>query len=203
MILYGRDLSPFVRRVAVWCALQERAVERRPLMVSGEDFETLRGINPLGRVPILQLEDGESLIETWAICDWLEETAPEAARLLPAGGIPRRVAMQELAYANSVAEKAVALVYDKNRRPEEFHWTDWQARLEGQIAGGLSALESHCPAEGWLAGRERPMAGDVGFVCAHDFVAATNPYLLEGSYPKLRALAARANALEAFGATKP
>ena len=202
MILYGRDLSPFVRRIAIWCALQGRELERRPLMVQGPDFETLKGVNPLGRVPVLQLEDGATLIETFAICDWLEETAPEAARMLPPSGIPRRDALQELAYANSVAEKGVALVYDKNRRPEELHWEDWKARLQDQIRGGLLALEAHCPEDGWLAGRDRPMAGDVGFVCAHDFIAATNPDLLEG-LPKLAALAARSNAMEAFGATKP
>ena len=49
MILYGRDLSPFVRRIAIWCALQGRELERRPLMVSGPDFEELKGLNPVGR----------------------------------------------------------------------------------------------------------------------------------------------------------
>ena len=33
MILYGRDLSPFVRRIAIWCALQGREVERRPIKI--------------------------------------------------------------------------------------------------------------------------------------------------------------------------
>ncbi|MGG7568263.1 glutathione S-transferase family protein [Rhodovulum sp. DZ06] len=203
MILYGRDLSPFVRRVAIWCALQGREVERRKLMVSGEDFETLKTVNPVGRVPILQLEDGESLIETWAICDWLEDTAPATARLVPADGVPRRAVLQEIAYANGAAEKAVALVYDRQRRPEDLHWADWQARLEGQVAGGLQAMEAHCPEDGWLQGRDRPMGGDVAFVCAHDFIAAMHPQLLDGTCPKLTALAARANAMPEFGATKP
>ena len=35
LILYGRMLSPFVRRVAIWCRLQDRAYESRPLMVKG------------------------------------------------------------------------------------------------------------------------------------------------------------------------
>ncbi|MFT6775676.1 MAG: glutathione S-transferase [Paracoccaceae bacterium] len=203
MILYGRDLSPFTRRVAIWCALQEREVERRPLMVQGEDFETLKTVNPVGRVPILQLEDGANLIETWAICDWLEDIAPEGARLIPATGVARRDVLQEVAFANSVVEKGVALVYDKNRRPEHLHWADWQSRLAGQIEGGLRALEAHCPEDGWLAGRNRPMAGDVAFVIAHDFIAVTNPQLLEIGVPKLVALAARANATPAFGASKP
>lgn len=203
MILYGRDLSPFTRRVSIWLTLQGRSFEHRPLMVQGEDFETLKQISPQGRVPILQLDDGTSLIESWAICDWLEDSAAPEARLLPATGAARRDMMQELAHASSVADKGVALVYDKNRRPEHLHWSDWQARLEGQITDGLRAMEAHCPADGWLSGGDAPKAGDIGFVITHDFIAASNPYLLEIGLPKLAALAARANALPAFGNTKP
>ncbi|TYO85421.1 glutathione S-transferase family protein [Oceanicella actignis] len=204
MILYGRDLSPFTRRVAIWCALQGRPVIRRPLMVSGEDFDALKRINPLGRVPILQLDDGATLIETFAIIDWLEDTAEPGARLLPETGLPRRKAMQEIAYANSVAEKAVALVYEHNRRPEQYRWPEWCARLEGQIRGGLEAMEAHAPEEeGWLGGAT-PYGGDVAFVCAYDFIAATNPRLLEGpSYPRLAWLSERANRMPAFGDSRP
>jgi len=202
LILYGRNLSPFARRVAIWCALQGREVERRKLLVTGPDFETLKGINPVGRVPALVTDDGVTLIETAAITDWLEDSAPPEARILPATGPARRDALQELAYANGAAEKGVALVYEKNRRPEQFQWPDWRARLEGQITGALRTLEAHAPAEGWLGGGT-PGAGDIGFVIAHDFIAATNPYLLEPGYPKLSGLAARANATPAFGDTLP
>ena len=34
---------------------------------------------------VLVLDDGTHLIESWAICDWLDETAPSGRRLLPAG----------------------------------------------------------------------------------------------------------------------
>jgi glutathione S-transferase len=42
MILYGRNLSPYARRVAIWCALQGRDIERRELMVAGPDFEEIK-----------------------------------------------------------------------------------------------------------------------------------------------------------------
>ncbi|MEO0679298.1 MAG: glutathione S-transferase family protein [Pseudomonadota bacterium] len=202
LVLYGRNMSPFARRLAVICALQGRAVERKKILVQGEDFETLKGVNPVGRVPALVLEDGETLIETFAIFDWLEETAPEGLSMLPPSGAPRRAMLQALAYANAVAEKGVALVYDKNRRPAEKHWPEWIARLEGQIAGGLQATEALAPAEGWLGG-DRPMVADIAFVVAWDFVSATNPHLLAPGYPKLEALAGRAAALPAFAQSLP
>ena len=99
MILYGRDLSPFARRVAIWCGMQERAVQREAILVQGEDFERLKGMNPVGRVPVLALDDGTHLAEAHAICDWLDETSPNGWRGLPAAGDARRDAWQRMAVA--------------------------------------------------------------------------------------------------------
>jgi glutathione S-transferase len=202
MILYGRDLSPFARRVAIWCALQGRVPERRKIAIAGADFDEIRAHNPVVRVPILILDDGTHLIETFAICDWLEETAPEGRRLVPERGLARRDCLQRIALANSVAEKAVAMVYEKNRRPEALHWADWQERLAGQIRGGLAAMEASAPAEGFHGGAA-PDGSDIAAVCAVQFVEATNPWLLEPGYPRLAALVGRAMAIPAVAETVP
>lgn len=202
MILYGRNLSPFARRVAIWCALQGRAIERREIPVAGEAFEEIKRYNPVGRVPVLVLDDGTPLIETFAICDWLEETALEARRLLPQGGKLRRECLQVIALANSVSEKAVAMVYERNRRPEGLHWPEWQDRVAGQIRGGLAALDVGIPQEGFYGG-DGPNGADIAAVCAYDFIAEMNPWLLEPGYPRLGALAARARRLDAFASTMP
>lgn len=202
MILYGRNLSPFARRVAVWAALQGRALERRELTVMGGDFEKIRAVNPVARVPVLVLDDGTRLIETFAICDWLDETAPEGRRLVPARGQARRDCLQRVALANSVAEKAVAMVYERNRRPEALHWSEWQKRVAGQVQGGLAELDARVPAEGWSAA-DGPDGGDAAAIIAYQFVEATNPWLLEPGYPRLQALAERGMGIEAIAATKP
>ena len=106
MILYGRNLSPFTRRVLIWCRMQGRAVEQRPLAATEPaDAEAIRAVNPVGRVPTLVLEDGTALTESFAICDWLEETAPEGKRLIPASGTARRDCMQRIATAHSTTER--------------------------------------------------------------------------------------------------
>lgn len=201
MILYGRDLSPFTRRVAIWAALQGRAVERRQLAVSGAEMERIRAVNPVARVPVLVLEDGTRLMESLAICDWLDDSAP-AQRLVPATGTPRRDCLQRIALAHSVAEKSVAMVYERNRRPESFHWADWQDRLIGQIRGGLREMDALAPPEGWFGGA-RPDGADIAFAVTHDFVEVTNPWLLDPACPRLAGHAARANALPEIGGTKP
>ena len=62
MILYGRNLSPFARRIAIWCALQGREIERRDILVTGDDFKRLATMNPVARVPVLELDDGSKNI---------------------------------------------------------------------------------------------------------------------------------------------
>ncbi len=207
MLLIGRNLSPFARRVAVWCALQGREIERREISVAGQDFDEVRRLNPVGRVPALVLDDGTVLIETFAICDWLEETAPVGRRLMPVQGEARRECLQRLALANSVAEKAVAMVYERNRRPEALHWKEWQDRLAVQIRGGLEALEARVPAAGWSGGDwtggGNPDGGDIAAIIAWQFLEVMNPWLLEPARPRLAALAARGMEVEAIAATRP
>lgn len=201
MILYGRNLSPFVRRVALWCIHQGREIERRELTVAGDDFVEIGRHNPVSRVPVLILDDGTPLIETFAICDYLEETAPAGRRLTPASGPERIACLQRLAIASSTAEKAVAMVYEKNRRPEEHQWPAWQDRLKGQIQGGLSAIDTLVP-DG-VSGPDGPDAGDLAMVITCQFVAETNPWLLDPGYPRLAALAERAMAWPGIADTLP
>jgi glutathione S-transferase len=202
MILYGRNLSPFTRRVAIWCALQGRRIERREISVAGADFDEIKAHNPVVRVPVLVLDDGANLIETFAICDYLDETAPNGTRLVPQSGAARMECLRRVAVANSTAEKAVAMVYERNRRPEELHWRDWQVRVAGQIQGGLAELDKVVPGESW-SGSDGPDGGDLAALIVYQFVETTNPWLLEPGYPRLAALATRGMEIEAIAATKP
>ncbi|MEL7215865.1 MAG: glutathione S-transferase family protein, partial [Pseudomonadota bacterium] len=163
MVLFGRNLSPFTRRVAIWCALQGREVERRQVMVTGPEWETLKDVTPVGRVPALVLEDGTVLVESSAIIDWLEDSAPEGKRLLPPTGTARRDMLQLIGRATSISEKGVNLVYERTRRPEQFHWLDYHARIESQITSGLAELEAMAPASGWFGG-DAPNAADISVV---------------------------------------
>lgn len=74
MILIGQYDSPFVRRVAVALQLYGFSYEHRPWSVFG-DADRVAAVNPLRRVPTLITDDGEALLESSAILDWLDELA--------------------------------------------------------------------------------------------------------------------------------
>jgi glutathione S-transferase len=72
--------SPNARRVQVF--LKEKGIEAPPSVPvdirGGENLtEEYRALNPFGRVPVLELDDGTCLAESVAICRYFEGLHPE------------------------------------------------------------------------------------------------------------------------------
>ncbi|MDH3469400.1 MAG: glutathione S-transferase family protein, partial [Gammaproteobacteria bacterium] len=82
MILVGQYDSPFVRRVAITLNLYGMHFERKVLSVF-TDFEAMLAINPLGRVPVLELENGERLFDSRMILDYLDGLVDTERKLMP------------------------------------------------------------------------------------------------------------------------
>ena len=82
MILIGQYDSPFVRRVGIALTLYGLPFEHRPWSTFG-DAEKIRPYNPLTRVPTLVLDDGEVLIESHIILDYLDSLVPAERAMFP------------------------------------------------------------------------------------------------------------------------
>lgn len=198
MILVGQYDSPYVRRVAVSLRLLGFAYEHDTRSVFG-DFDDLRRTNPLGRVPALVLDDSTVLVDSAAILDWLDERVGPERALLPTAGPERRRALQRIALATGVIDKAGAAAYERLIRPAAYRWPEWIERCRSQATGALAALESETwPNEG------RPDQAEITAACVLRYLALSDPSLLPGSrYPRLEALAGRCEALPEFRATRP
>lgn len=79
MKLYDGGRAPNPRRVRIFLAEKCVSVETVPVDMAklGHRSETIAGLNPLRRLPVLQFEDGRTLTESVAICRYFEETHPE------------------------------------------------------------------------------------------------------------------------------
>lgn len=79
MILYSDDRAPNPRRVRIF--LMEKAIEvetRTVDILKGEHKSAeFTRLNPLCRLPVLQLDDGTIITESVAICRYFEELNPE------------------------------------------------------------------------------------------------------------------------------
>ncbi len=197
MILIGMFDSPFVRRVAVSMKLLEIKFEHKNWSV-GRDQAQIRKYNPLGRVPVLVLDDGEVLTESSAILDYLDDRVGRDRSLLPVTGAPRRRALAFMALATGAAEKAVQQIYEGFFRPEEKRHAPWVARLREQMDGALTVLEHACAEEGedWLVDEGLSQA-DITVTCAFTYINEAlkpDPKL----YPALRKHVARCEKMPAF-----
>lgn len=202
MILIGMFDSPFVRRVAVSLNVLGVPFEHRNWSV-GKDFELIRHFNPLGRVPTLVQDDGETLIDSTAILDFIDEQAGERA-LLPRSGIERREALRVTAIALGAAEKGVQQVYEVAFRPESKRHNPWIERCRTQMQSALVELDRLAQARSgeWMVGSRMTQA-DITTTCAFTFLSDAVPLVQPAStYPGLNALAARCEALPAFRTVK-
>src|SRR6516164_11438381 len=113
MILVGQYDSPFVRRVAISLGVLGLACEHDTRSVFS-DFDAMRRINPLGRIPSLVLDGGEILIDSAAILDHIDETVGPDRALVPRSGAARRAALRRIALATGVIDKAGGgVVYER------------------------------------------------------------------------------------------
>ena len=79
MKLYDLPASPNARRVRVFIAEKNLEIEMVPInMMTGENkTEEYLSKNPLGRMPLLELDDGTCIAESIAICRYLENEHPD------------------------------------------------------------------------------------------------------------------------------
>lgn len=196
MILIGQYDSPFVRRVAIALRSYGMAFEHRPWSVF-RDAEKIAPFNPLRRVPTLVLDGGEALVETLAILDTLDEMAGRERALIPASGEARRKALQVCALAGGLADKGVALIYE--REVHAGRTTDaWVKRCRAQISGVLDVLEAGTEAGKFWHGA-RPGHADIAVACGLRLVLDGVPGVIDlADWPKLSDLLARCEALPVF-----
>src|SRR5215475_2785575 len=110
MFLIGQYDSPFMRRVTITIRIYGIAFEHRPWSTFG-DAEKIAPFNPLRRVPTLVLDDGEALIDSTAILDYLDELVGPEKAMIAANGIERRHHLRIIALATGLGDKSVSLVY--------------------------------------------------------------------------------------------
>ncbi|HZW12412.1 MAG TPA: glutathione S-transferase family protein [Noviherbaspirillum sp.] len=196
MKLIGLYDSPYVRRVAVTMRLYGLEFEHVALSVFRHQDE-MRKINPLLKVPMLVLDNGEKLIESSLILDYLDSEAPEEKRLTPLSGPARRKVQQQCATALVAVEKAVAIYYDTTLRPKEFSYAPWVTRCTEQMHIAFGMMEAQ-PQSAALAGAPLTQA-DVTAAVVLRFAQYVLPSEFpQGRYPQLERLSAFCEALPAF-----
>ena len=195
MILIGQYDSPFVRRTAIPLALYGLKYQHRPWSVFS-DADKIRPLNPLTRVPVLVLDDGEALIESSAILDHLDQLVPPEAALIARSGAARRACLRVMALATGISDKAVSLFYV--RVLHDAPSAVLVDRSRDQIADTMNVLEAEAPQSSYWFG-DRLSHADIAVTASLTHATAAHPDLVRlADHPRLAALQARCEAQQVF-----
>ena len=135
--------SPYARKVRI--VLAEKKIECT--LVEDSPYAPQSGVpalNPLGKVPILVLDDGTTLFDSRVIVEYLDHRAG-GGKIIPHEPKARFAALRLQALADGMTDAQILVVYEGRFRPPEHHvkkWTDYQA---DKIMRGLTALEADPP----------------------------------------------------------
>jgi glutathione S-transferase len=146
------------------------------------------------------LDDGEALIESSAILDYLDELVGPEKAMTAARGPQRRHALKTIALATGLGDKSVSLVYERVLRKDDKRSKIWVERCEAQIGGVLEVLEkerARLASPYWFG--EKIGHADIAVACVLRFTNEAHPQLFDAArYPALAAHAASCEALAVF-----
>ncbi len=112
-------------------------------LADGTDFYT---INPLGYVPVLELDDGTRLVEGAAIVQYIADQAP-STKLAPANGTMDRYKLQSmLHFISTELHKNFAPLFKPGMPPEV------QQMAKDSISGRLQWIEGQLAGKQYLMG---------------------------------------------------
>jgi glutathione S-transferase len=198
MILIGQYDSSFVRRVGIALRLYGIPIEHRPWSIFG-NADDVQKLNPLIRVPTLVLDDGEVLIDSHLLLDYIDSLVAPEKRMFPAIEPVRHKALKVAALATGLADKGVSLFYEMVLHKDTVSPV-WVGRCTSQIRATLAELESD------RAGRKTTYwfgddigHADIAVTCALRHVGDSHPGMIDAKiYPTLSAHAAHMEAMPVF-----
>ncbi|MFI5033043.1 MAG: glutathione S-transferase family protein [Reyranellales bacterium] len=141
MRLIGVNRSPYTRRVAITLTALGVPYEQRCVSGFGNRDE-VRGHNPLGRIPALVLDDGETLIDSGAIVDHLDETYGGERPTVPRAGAERRAVLRVAAMMMGACDKGLQAAYHRNHTPVEKRHQPWVDDCTAQMVHALAAVDA-------------------------------------------------------------
>jgi glutathione S-transferase len=140
MMLIGLNRSPYTRRVAITLKVYGMTFEQRTLSGFNNRAE-VRAANPLGRIPALVLDNGETLIDSSAIIDHLDEVYGRDRALAPPAGPDRRAILKISALMMGACDKLLHAAYERNHRPPEKIHQPWRDDCIAQASHALAAVD--------------------------------------------------------------
>ena len=200
MKLYASAASSFARKIRVM--LLEKGIEHELELVNLWEPNKLHDVNPLGKVPALQLEDGRVLISSPLLADFIDGRYP-SPRLIPADFEARTEVRRWEALADGSMDAVSATLYEMRFHDEAKRSEAWLARQRSKFEAGFKTLESMLGGRRWCVGEGITLA-DIAVACHLGFINLRAPqYFPPDRYPGLGRLWRSMEERDSFTKTAP
>lgn len=197
MKLIGMLDSPYVRRVAISLQALDIPFEHASISVF-RGFEAFQQINPVVKAPTLVLDNGDVLMDSTLIIDYLEALSGPQKSLMPARLDLRLRSLRVIGLALAACEKSVQIYYERNLRPAEKQHAPWLERVSGQLQAAYAALEQELDTQPLNMDGTLKQDG-ITLAVAWSFTQLVVPDQIDATqFPKIRAFSAYAEQLPAF-----
>lgn len=200
MKLIGSLTSPYVRKTRI--VLAEKRI--------GYDFEVdvpwdadthVPNHNPLGKIPVLIMDDGTTLFDSRVIVEYLDSVNP-VSRLIPEPNRRRIMVKRWEALADGICD-AAATIFLERKRPDAEQSPGWISRQQKKVERGLEAAAHELGDKKWCDGNAYTLA-DIALGCTLRYLAFRFPEIdWRNTSPNLADLSDRLEKRTPFMETAP
>lgn len=182
-LLYTTN-SPYARKVRIVAAEKHIELDMELMVLAAEDCP-VKQYNPLSKVPVLVLDDGESLYDSRVIVEYLDHRTP-LGHLLPQDHNAKIRVRRWEALADGVCDAAVAVILEQRKAAPNTEWIDKQM---SKVLAGLKTLNEDLDTNNWCVGNTFSLADiAVGCTLGYLHLRFADVFDFPTTYPNLHRL---------------
>ena len=200
MKLIGSHTSPYTRKVRI--VLAEKKIEYDFAIDSPWTADSkVPDYNPLGKIPVLVLDDDTALFDSRVIVEYIDNVTPNN-KLFPAPNRERIEVKRWEALADGLCDAAVAALLER-KRPANEQSADWIARQLAKVERGLAFMAEELDDKSFCMGTHISMA-DIAVGTALGYLCFRFPTIAwQESHPNLAKLYDKLMQRPSFAETIP
>jgi glutathione S-transferase len=202
MKLIGALTSPYVRKVRV--VMAEKKLDFQLVLEDVWNSDAILEANPLGKVPCLVMEGGESIFDSRVIVEYLDTLSP-VGKLIPPSGRERAEVRSWEALADGILDAAILARLEatwKGRTAEQRSQA-WIDRQLSRVDSGVAAMARLLGEKTWCNGNHFSLA-DIATGCALGYLDFRFPQIdWRERHPNLAKLSTKLQARASFSDTAP
>ncbi len=200
MKLIGSHTSPYTRKVRI--VLAEKKIEYDFAVDSPWTADSkVPDYNPLGKIPVLLLDDDTALFDSRVIVEYIDNVTPNN-KLFPAPNRERIEVKRWEALADGLCDAAVAALLER-KRPANEQSADWIARQLAKVERGLAFMAEELDDKSFCMGTHISMA-DIAVGTALGYLCFRFPNInWQESHPNLAKLYDKLMQRPSFAETVP